>query len=126
MEARFARRLLDDDQPALHRRRPVQLLVKQGLLDGPEGWMFALLSGLSEWVLARREAALWREACVPSTNDSTRLVQAPPAHFRSAATSRRDPAAVAMATACAEVERTSTETRAPFPTATSPHSNERS
>ena len=37
-----------------------RLVWKQGLLDGPEGWAFCLLSGLSEWVLARRHRTLWR------------------------------------------------------------------
>jgi hypothetical protein len=36
-----------------------RLLVKQGLLDGPAGWAFGLLSGLSEWVLASQHARLW-------------------------------------------------------------------
>jgi glycosyltransferase involved in cell wall biosynthesis len=30
-----------------------RLIYKQGLLDGPAGWAFCGLSGLSEWVLAR-------------------------------------------------------------------------
>jgi len=30
-----------------------RLIWKQGLLDGPAGWEFCLLSGLYEWVLAR-------------------------------------------------------------------------
>ena len=30
-----------------------RLIYKQGLLDGPAGWAFCFLSGLSEWVLAR-------------------------------------------------------------------------
>jgi len=30
-----------------------RLICKQGLLDGPAGWAFCLLSGLSQWVLAR-------------------------------------------------------------------------
>lgn len=38
-----------------------RLLWKQGLLDGPNGWAFCLLSGLSEWVLARRHRDLWAE-----------------------------------------------------------------
>ena len=35
-----------------------RLIVKQGLLDGPAGWAFCLLSGLSEWVLARQHRRL--------------------------------------------------------------------
>lgn len=38
-----------------------RLFWKQGLLDGPEGWAFCLLSGLSEWILARRHRELWQE-----------------------------------------------------------------
>jgi hypothetical protein len=30
-----------------------RLIYKQGFADGPTGWAFAWLSGLSEWVLAR-------------------------------------------------------------------------
>lgn len=36
-----------------------RLIYKLGLLDGPVGWQFALLSGYSEWVLARRHRRLW-------------------------------------------------------------------
>ena len=36
-----------------------RLVWKQGLWDGPEGWAFCLLSGLSEWVLADRHRTLW-------------------------------------------------------------------
>lgn len=36
-----------------------RLLFKHGWLDGPSGWAFCLLSGLSEWVLARRHRAAW-------------------------------------------------------------------
>lgn len=38
-----------------------RLLWKHGWLDGPEGWAFAVLSGWSEWVLARKHAQRWRE-----------------------------------------------------------------
>ncbi len=38
-----------------------RLLWKQGILDGPHGWAFCLLSGLSEWVLAREHRRLWNE-----------------------------------------------------------------
>jgi glycosyltransferase involved in cell wall biosynthesis len=38
-----------------------RLFWKQGLLDGPAGWAFCLLSGLSEWVLAGKHRRLWRE-----------------------------------------------------------------
>lgn len=36
-----------------------RLLWKQGWFDGPEGWAFCTLSGLSEWVLASRHRRLW-------------------------------------------------------------------
>jgi glycosyltransferase involved in cell wall biosynthesis len=36
-----------------------RLVWKQGLWDGPEGWAFCLLSGLSEWVLADKHRRLW-------------------------------------------------------------------
>jgi len=39
-----------------------RLLWKHGYLDGPSGWAFCLLSGLSEAVLARRHRRLWEEA----------------------------------------------------------------
>lgn len=39
-----------------------RLIWKQGWLDGPAGWSFCLLSGLSEWLLASEHRRLWREA----------------------------------------------------------------
>lgn len=39
-----------------------RLIWKLGLLDGPAGWAFCLLSGLSEWTLARRHRQLWNGA----------------------------------------------------------------
>ncbi|HEV3006310.1 MAG TPA: glycosyltransferase family 2 protein, partial [Pirellulales bacterium] len=38
-----------------------RLVWKQGIADGPEGWAFCLLSGLSEWVLADTHRRLWAE-----------------------------------------------------------------
>lgn len=38
-----------------------RLVWKKGLLDGPAGWAFCLLSGLSEWVLAQQHQRYWRE-----------------------------------------------------------------
>jgi glycosyltransferase involved in cell wall biosynthesis len=38
-----------------------RLLWKQGVLDGPAGWAFCLLSGLSEWVLAGKHRQLWQD-----------------------------------------------------------------
>lgn len=37
-----------------------RLVWKKGCLDGPEGWAFCLLSGVSQWVLARKHRQLWR------------------------------------------------------------------
>jgi len=63
-EARLARR----QPPKLHDAwlRPGlelfrRLIWKQGWLDGPEGWKFCALSGLSEWVLAQKHRELWRQ-----------------------------------------------------------------
>ncbi|MFH1922573.1 MAG: glycosyltransferase family 2 protein [Planctomycetota bacterium] len=39
-----------------------RLVWKRGFLDGPEGWAFCFLSGLSEWVLAERHRRLWQSA----------------------------------------------------------------
>jgi hypothetical protein len=36
-----------------------RLVWKQGVLDGPAGWAFSLLSGLSEWVLADKHRQCW-------------------------------------------------------------------
>lgn len=36
-----------------------RLIWKQGIWDGPQGWAFCLLSGLSEWVLADKHRRLW-------------------------------------------------------------------
>ena len=38
-----------------------RLIWKHGWLDGPEGWMFCVLSGLSEWVLAGKHRRLLAE-----------------------------------------------------------------
>ena len=38
-----------------------RLIWKHGWLDGPAGWSFALLSGLSEWVLADKHQQLWNQ-----------------------------------------------------------------
>ena len=48
----------------LHPAREVfrRLVWKQGMWDGPQGWAFCLLSGLSEWVLADKHRRLWKEA----------------------------------------------------------------
>lgn len=36
-----------------------RLVFKQGWLDGPEGWAFCLLSGLSAWVAAHKHRRQW-------------------------------------------------------------------
>jgi glycosyltransferase involved in cell wall biosynthesis len=38
-----------------------RLIYKQGLLDGPAGWAFCLLSGLYEYILARKHRRMWEE-----------------------------------------------------------------
>ncbi len=45
-----------------------RLIYKQGLLDGPAGWAFCLLSGLSEWVLAREHLRICRRQDVDRWN----------------------------------------------------------
>jgi glycosyltransferase involved in cell wall biosynthesis len=37
-----------------------RLVWNYGIVDGPAGWTFCALSGLSEWVLARRHQELWQ------------------------------------------------------------------
>ncbi len=39
-----------------------RLVWKLGLFDVPHGWAFSVLSGLSEWVLARKHQTYWNEA----------------------------------------------------------------
>lgn len=87
-----AERLVEAGQPPRWKdawlRPPLEvfrrLIWKQGLLDGPYGWMFCLLSGLSEWVQAQRHRKLW-EARRPSDNklpaceSITGAAQLPPA-----------------------------------------------
>jgi glycosyltransferase involved in cell wall biosynthesis len=36
-----------------------RLIWKKGCFDGPQGWAFCLMSGVSEWVLARKHRHLW-------------------------------------------------------------------
>lgn len=38
-----------------------RLIWKQGFWDGPQGWAFCLLSGLSQWVLADQHRRLWAQ-----------------------------------------------------------------
>ena len=44
-----------------------RLVWKQGFLDGPAAWAFCLLSGLSQWVLAREHRRLWEAAAGESS-----------------------------------------------------------
>jgi glycosyltransferase involved in cell wall biosynthesis len=39
-----------------------RLVWKRGCFDGPEGWAFCLLSGVSQWVLACKHRRLWKGA----------------------------------------------------------------
>jgi glycosyltransferase involved in cell wall biosynthesis len=50
-----------------------RLVWKLGVFDGPEGWAFCALSGLSEWVLAREHARLWRVAKTAETHSMDRI-----------------------------------------------------
>ncbi len=56
-----------------------RLVYKFGALDGPVGWQFALWSGYSQWVLARRHWQLWHEQPGeirrPSTASHPRLAE---------------------------------------------------
>jgi glycosyltransferase involved in cell wall biosynthesis len=47
-----------------------RLIWKQGWLDGPEGWAFCLLSGLTEWTLANKHRQAW--ACQLSRSATPR------------------------------------------------------
>jgi len=38
-----------------------RLVLRQGYLDGPQGWAFCLLSGLAAWVLADRHRRYWHD-----------------------------------------------------------------
>ena len=63
-------------RPALEFCR--RLIWKQGWLDGPEGWAFCGLSGLSEWVLARKHRKLWLERYGAAWNQRSRAVRLQP------------------------------------------------
>jgi len=62
-----------------------RLVWKQGFLDGPAGWAFCLLSGLSQWVLAREHRRLWEAStsassgrllpCVPTVRPGAASLQ---------------------------------------------------
>ncbi len=68
-----------------------RLIWKHGILDGPEGWAFCLLSGLSEWVLAGRHRRLWSPVRSEPSDDAPHA--APP---RSIDGDRESRAAVPM------------------------------
>jgi len=61
-----------------------RLVWKRGFLDGPEGWAFCLLSGLSEWVVADRHRRFWqadeRAASGESGSNRSRLIFNPQLH----------------------------------------------
>lgn len=38
-----------------------RMIWKAGLFDGPQGWAFCALSGLSQWVLAQKHRRLWEQ-----------------------------------------------------------------
>lgn len=48
-----------------------RLVWKKGVLDGPAGWVFCLLSGLSEWVLAQEHRRYWHERATGTTRTVT-------------------------------------------------------
>jgi glycosyltransferase involved in cell wall biosynthesis len=50
-----------------------RLVWKRGYVDGPEGWAFCLLSGLSEWVLAERHHRLWKAAQETPVSTTTEI-----------------------------------------------------
>ncbi len=43
-----------------------RLIWKAGWLDGPQGWAFCTLSGLSQWVLAHKHRQLWAQQVAPA------------------------------------------------------------
>jgi len=57
-----------------------RLVWKRGFLDGPEGWAFCFLSGLSEWVLAERHRRLWQSAQSAGIRDRGLGIRQPKAH----------------------------------------------
>jgi len=56
-----------------------RMIYKLGMFDGPQGWAFCLLSGLSAWVTANRHRQRWRERmrqtadAIPSAGQSVRF-----------------------------------------------------
>ncbi len=50
-----------------------RLIYKRGILDGPAGWAFCFLSGLSEWVLAREHRRLASHSNTFTTMRNTAL-----------------------------------------------------
>jgi glycosyltransferase involved in cell wall biosynthesis len=47
-----------------------RLIFKQGWLDGPEGWAFCALSGLSAWITAHKHRRLWDAAVQAAANNN--------------------------------------------------------
>lgn len=48
-----------------------RLVWKRGFLDGPEGWAFAFLSGVSEWVLTQKQERFWAARAMNSVSRET-------------------------------------------------------
>ncbi|MEE9602464.1 MAG: glycosyltransferase family 2 protein, partial [Thermoguttaceae bacterium] len=69
-----------------------RLFWKQGFLDGPAGWAFCLLSGLSEWVIARKHLQLWNSTDVDGWLGHSAAVPQKAAHWGFASLSRQPPA----------------------------------
>ena len=69
-----------------------RMFWKWGFLDGPAGWAFCILSGLSEWVLADQHHRRWGGArFVPPIDDFARSPtdhHSKPAHFEARARGR--------------------------------------
>lgn len=61
-----------------------RMIWKAGLFDGPQGWAFCALSGLSQWVLAQKHRRLWDQQTVSASPQ----VPAPLGMLRSAEDSR--------------------------------------
>lgn len=54
-----------------------RLIWKHGWLDGPEGWAFCMLSGLSAWVQVREHRRLWEQLATRGSIPSPHFAQRP-------------------------------------------------
>jgi hypothetical protein len=59
-----------------------RLVWKQGIWDGPEGWLFCGLSGLSTWVLCDKHRRQWRATTTGRTVDAQFQRSAHPSSVR--------------------------------------------